>query len=173
MKKARLRVMAGLAGAALSLFAITSSAQNTNTPPAGSSDPAAQTAAPAPTAQPTTPPSDASVPAQTDAGSNSSVTRSTATDVTTTDTSTTSFPGGVWGIIAVGLLVILALFGIFRGRDRTVVKESYTSNNTSNTVPSPRPTGMGTATGDRTLNTRVASDTGANRGGASDPNART
>jgi hypothetical protein len=175
MQKARLRVMAGLAGAALCLFAITSSAQNTNAPPAGSSDPAAQTAAPPTTAQPTTPPADASVPATTDAQTtNSTVTRSTATDVATTDgtTTTTSFPA--WGIIAIGLLVILALFGLFRRRDRTVVTENYTSN-TTNTVPTSRPVGMGTATGDRTLNTRVASDTTTTtttRSGVTDPNAR-
>ncbi len=160
MRNARLRVMTGLAGAALCAFALTSNAHNTNTPQ--TSEPTAQTQAPAPTAQPSTPTGDASVPAPADAGgTNSTVTRSTATDVTTTDntTTTTSFPGGVWGIVAVGVLVLLALFGLFRGRDRTVVRDTYTTN-TVNPPVTTRPTGMGTATADRTLNTRVASSSG-------------
>lgn len=172
MRNSRLRVMTGFAGAAFFVFAVTSYAQNTNTPP--TSDPTVQAGSPATTAQPATPTGDASVPAQTDAGTNSTVTRSTATDVTTTDntttgTTTSGFP--LWGIVAIALLVGLALFGLFRKRDRTVVRETYTSN-TTNTVPTSRTTGMGTATSDRTLNTRVASDPGTARTGVNDPNAR-
>jgi hypothetical protein len=159
MRNARLRMMTGLAGAALCVFAVTSYAQDPNNPPAGT-DPAAQTAAPTTTAQPATPTGDASVPAPADqATTNSTVTRSTATDIATTDNTTTSFPGGVWGITAVAVLVLLALFGLFRGRDRTVVRDTYTTNTVNPPVVTTRTTGMGTATGDRTLNTRVASST--------------
>lgn len=170
MRNARLRVMTGLATAALCAFALTSNAQNTNTPT--TSDPTAQTQAPTTTAQPATPTGDASVPAPADAGTNSTVTRSTATDVTTTDntTTTTSFPGGFWGIVAVGVLVLLALFGLFRGRDRTVVRDTYTTN-TVNPPVTTRTTGTGTAVGDRTLNTRVASSSGTSSR-VDDSNAR-
>jgi len=160
-----------IGGAALCVFAATSYAQDPNNPPAGT-DPAAQTAAPTTSAQPATPTGDASVPAPADQGTtNSTVTRSTATDVATTDTTTTSFPGGVWGILAVAVLVILALFGLFRGRDRTVVRDTYTTDTVNPPVVTTRSTGMGTAAGDRTLNTRVASSTETTRV-VNDPNAR-
>jgi hypothetical protein len=95
----------------------------------------------------------------------------TTTDATTTTSTTRTFPGGFWGIIAVAVIVLLILFSLFRGKDRTVVRETYSS---TNTVPVNRNVGTGTAVGDRTLNPRTASgtDTGTNRGGTSDPNTR-
>src|SRR6476660_3499121 len=100
MKKARLRVMAGLAGATLCLFAVTTYAQNTNTP-ATTPDQSAQTAAPT-TTQPSTPTGQAATPAPpaADANTSNGTITSTATE-TTTDTTTRSFPGGFWGIMAV------------------------------------------------------------------------
>jgi hypothetical protein len=94
------------------------------------------------------------------------------TDVTTTTTTTRSFPGGFWGIIAVAVIVLLILFSLFRGRDRTVVRDTYTSS--TNTVPVNRNVSTGTAVGDRSLNPRTASGTGTpnNPGGTNDPNTR-
>jgi hypothetical protein len=156
MKKARLRVMAGLAGATLCLFAVTTYAQNTNTP-ATTPDQSAQTAAPT-TTQPSTPTGNATTtaPPAADANTSNGTITSTATDVTTTDTTTRSFPGGFWGILAVAVVVLLVLFGLFRGKDRTVVKDTYVS---TNTTPNTRSTGMGTASGDRVVTQRVASGT--------------
>jgi hypothetical protein len=166
MKKARLSVMAGLAGATLCLFAVTTYAQNTNTP-ATTPDQSAQTAAP--TTQPTTPTGDASTPTPPPADANTSngTITSTATDVTT-DTTTRSFPGGFWGILAVAVVVLLVLFGLFRGKDRTVVKDTYVTTPAPNT----RTTGMGTASGDRVVTQRVASGTETTTK-INDPNART
>ena len=153
MRNARFTVMAGLAGAALCLFAVTSYAQTPATPGTGT-DATAQTT-PAPTTTPTDP-----------------ATTQTATDqqiTTTTSTETWSFPGGTLGILAVAVLVLLVLFALFRGRDRdttTVVKESYTA-----TPPVTRTSGIGTAD-DRNINSRAASGTGTNPGGINDPNAR-
>ena len=162
MRNARLRVMAGLAGATLCLFAVTSYAQNPNTttgttPPAGAV---------------TTPPAaDQTTPAPTTTDANASVTRSTATDVTTTTTTTRSFPGGMLGILAVAVLVLLLLFGLFRGRDRTVIRETYASSTAAS--PGSRTVTTGTATDDRmNLNSRAASGPGTTPGGTNDPNAR-
>jgi hypothetical protein len=147
MRNARFGVMAGLAGATLCLFAVTSYAQTPATTPGA--DASAQTT-PAPTT---------TTPAATDQ------------QVTTTNTTTTetwSFPGGTLGILAVAVLVLLVLFALFRGRDRdttTVVKESYT------TPPVTRTSGIGTAD-DRNINSRAASGPGSNPGGINDPNAR-
>jgi hypothetical protein len=68
--------------------------------------------------------------------------------------------------------VLLILFSLFRGKDRTVVRDTYTS--TTNTVPVNRNVSTGTAVGDRTLSPRTASgtDTETNRGGTGDPNTR-
>ena len=152
MHNARFRLMAGLAGATLCLFPVTSDAQQTptTTGAAGTPDASAQTAAPQGT-QPTT--TDATTP---------------AADVTTTTSTTTwSFPGGILGIVAVAVLVLLVLFALFRGRDSTtVVKETYTAN-----PPVTRSSGMGT-TDDRNINSRAASGPGTNSGGVNDPNAR-
>jgi hypothetical protein len=150
MHNARFRVMAGLAGATLCLFAVTSNAQTPATTGTAGTDASAQTT-PAPTT---------TTPAATDP------------QVTTTNTTTTetwSFPGGTLGILAVAVLVLLVLFALFRGRDRdttTVVKESYTT-----TPPVTRTTGIGTAD-DRNINSRAASGPGTNPGGINDPNAR-
>src|SRR5258706_8371312 len=106
MSNARFRVMAGLAGATLCLFAVNSYGQNTNaqtTPPA-----AAGTAGevdqqqPTPTTQGTQPPptGTATTPTTTKDGSITT----TATDVTPT---TRTFPGGGWGVIEAGLIVLL------------------------------------------------------------------
>ena len=149
MLNARFRVMAGLAGATLCLFAVTTNAQ---TPATAGTDASAQT-----TPAPTTPTDQATAPATTD-------------QVTTTNTTTTetwSFPGGTLGILAVAVLVLLVLFALFRGRDRTtVVKETYTA-----TPPVTRSSGIGAAD-DRNINSRAASGPGTNSGGINDPNAR-
>lgn len=168
MKKARIRVMVGLAGAALCLFAVTTYAQNTNTT-TGTVDQSAQTAAPT-TTLPSTPTGDATTPTppSADAGTTNGTITSTATDVTTTGTTTRSFPGGFWGILAIAVVVLLVLFGLFRGKDRTVVKDTYV---TTNTTPNPRNTGMGTASGDRVVTSRVASGTETTTK-VNDPNAR-
>ena len=165
MSNARFRLMAGLAGATLCLFAVNSYGQNTNaqtTPPA-----AAGTAGsvdqqqPAPTTQGTQPTTTgtATTPTTTDG----SIT-TTATDVTTT---TRTFPGGTWGIIAAVVVVLLILVALFRGRDRTVIRETYASSSTNS--PGNRSTGSATAADDRS---RAASGPGTTSGGMNDPNAR-
>lgn len=154
MHNGRFRFMAGLAGAAMCLFAVTSYGQNpTTTTP----DPSAQTTTPAPT-----------TPAPT---ADNAAAPATGTDViTTTETTTWSFPGGIWGILAVAVLVLFILFSLFRGRDTTVVKETYVSPNTG---PGGRNVGTGTAVGDRNLNPRAASGPGTTgNGGVNDPNSR-
>jgi hypothetical protein len=169
MKKARLRVMAGLAGATLCLFAVTTYAQNTNTTTGTTPDQSAQTAAPT-TTQPGTSTGNATTPTTppADAGTTNGTITSTATDVTTTDTTTRSFPGGFWGIVAVAVVVLLVLFSLFRGKDRTVVKDTYV---TTDTAPNTRSTGMGTASSDRVVTQRVASGTETTTK-INDPNAR-
>src|SRR5688500_1634900 len=137
MHNARFKVMAGLAGATLCLFAITSDGQTPTT--TGAPDASAQTT---PVTQPGTPvtpaPADQTAP---------------VTDITTTETTTWSFPGGIWGILGVAALVLLVLFALFRGRSTTVVKETYVAPTTG---PSTRTSGMGTAVGDRNLSPRAA-----------------
>lgn len=151
--------MAGLAGATLCLFAVTSYAQN---PTTSTPDPNAQTT----TAQPVTP----ATPAPTGNATDNAAVPGTGTDVVaTTETTTWSFPGGIWGILAVALLVLFILFSLFRGRDTTVVKETYVS---PNTAPGARNVGTGTGVGDRNLNPRTASGTGTDNGGMNDPNTR-
>jgi hypothetical protein len=156
MRNARLRVMAGLAGATLCLFAATSYAQTPTTTGTAGTDANAQTAAPPTTgAQPTTP-------------TDQVTTTGTATDVTTQTTTTRTFPGGTLGILAVAVLILLVLFALFRGRDRTVIRETTTT-----TPPVTRSPGMGTAADDRlNVNSRAASGPGTNSGGMNDPNAR-
>jgi len=158
MRNARLRLMAGLAGATLCLFAATSYAQTPTT--TGSAQTPAPTT-PAPTA------TDQTTPAPTDAATSATVTQSSQTDAVTT-TTTRSFPGGMLGILAVAVLVLLLLFGLFRGRDRTVVKETYV------TPPATNRTVTTTSTTDdrMNLNSRAASGPGTTPGGINDPNAR-
>jgi len=154
MRNARFGLMAALAGATLCLFAVTSYGQNTNTPTgaAGTGGTDQGTAAQPSTGTATAPTTDATV------------TRTTATDVSTT---TTTFPGGVWGIVGVVVLVLIVLFAVFRGRDRTVIRETYASSSAS--TPAPRSTGAATAADDRA---RAASGTGTTSDGMNDPNTR-
>jgi len=160
--------MAGLAGATLCLFAAASYGQTTTTP----------TGAAGTTTQPTganagTTTGDASIQATPDAGTTTTgaVTGTTASDaVTTTTTTTRTFPGGTLGMLAVAVLVLLVLFALFRGRDRTVVRETYASSST--TAPEARNVTTGTASDDRmNLNSRAASGTGT-QSGINDPDAR-
>lgn len=171
MHNARFGLMAGLAGATLCLFAATGYAQNPTTDPAaGTATPqAAGTGAAATTPQTTDPATTGTVTTPTVTGSES---RTTATDVATTTTTTRTFPGGTLGIVAVAVIVLLVLFGLFRGRDRTVVRESYASSST--TGPPASRTVTTTTTGDDRLNvnSRAASGTGTSNGGMNDPNAR-
>jgi hypothetical protein len=162
MHNARLRVMAGLAGATLCLFAVTSYAQNTD-PAAGTS---AQTGAQT-TAQPPAPTGDNTAQPPADAGTTNGTITTTGSQ-TTTETTTTSFPGGIWGIAAVAVVVLLVLFGLFRGRDTTVVKDTYV---TADSPPVTRSSGMGTAD-DRVVTSRAASATETTTTRSSDPNAR-
>ena len=157
MHNARFRLMTALAGATLCAFAATSYGQNTNTTtdPQGAATTAAPTqAAPTPTA--------------TDQAGTVTPTTSAQTSTTTT---TWSFPGGTLGIVAVAVLVLLALFALFRGRDRTVVRETYASS--SSTSPPTRNVSTGTTSDDRlNVSSRAASGTGTSNGGTTDPNAR-
>jgi len=165
----RFRLIAGLAGTTLCLFAISGYAQNTNTP-GTTTDPGATGSVSAP--QTGTAAGGAQTPAPTSTGGGTvtgTETRTAATDATTT-TTTTSFPGGVLGILAVAVLILLVLFALFRGRDRTVVRESSTSSSTA--APSGRVTGSSATADDRVATSRAASGTGTTSGGMNDPNAR-
>jgi hypothetical protein len=163
MHNARFRVMAGLAGATLCLFAVTSYAQNTD--PATTSAPTTQT----PAAQPSTPTGDASTPAPVDQGATTQGTITTTGSQTSTETTTTSFPGGVWGIIAVAAVILLVLFGLFRGKDKTIVKDTYVNN-----PPVTRTSSTGTAN-ERVVTSRAASPSGTTETTTrttNDPNTR-
>jgi hypothetical protein len=164
MRNARFGLMAGLAGATLCLFAVTSYAQNPTTDPnAGTATP--QAGAPATTPQTTEPATGTATTPGTES-------RTTATDVTTTTSTTRTFPGGVLGIVAVAVIVLLVLFALFRGRDRTVVRETYASSSAA-APPASRTASTGTAADDRlNVNSRAASGTGTSSGGMNDPNAR-
>ena len=165
MSNARFKLMAGLAGATLCLFAVSSYGQNTNaqtaTPPAAAGTGSVDQQQAAPTTQGTQPTTTgtATTPTTTTDGSITT----TATDVTT---STRTFPGGTWGIIAAVVVVLLILVALFRGRDRTVIRETYASSSTNS--PSNRSTGTATEADDRT---RAASGSGTTSG-TNDPNAR-
>ena len=149
------RLMAGLAGATLCLFAGTSYGQTPTT--TGSPDASAQTT---PATQPAT-------PAPTGTATDPTV---PVTDITTTETTTWSFPGGIWGILAAAAVVLLILFALFRGRDTTVVRETYVAPNTG---PMTRTGSTGTAVGDRNLSPRAATGPGTtDAGGMNDPNPR-
>lgn len=138
MDNPRLRLTAVLAGAALALFAVTSSAQNTNTPTTGGSaaPTADQSAAPQTGSTNTPSTSQASPSTGTDATiGTSSRTTTTATDVTTTSPSTTTFWLSPWGLVAIAVVAILLLWAIFGRRSSTVVRDSYTSSTTRNAGP--------------------------------------
>jgi hypothetical protein len=173
MHNVRFRLMAGLAGATLCLFAAAGYGQNPNTttgttPPTGTNAGTTTLGA-----QPGTATGTANTQATPDAGTTTTgtVTGTSATDaVTTTTTTTRTFPGGTLGMLAVAVLVLLVLFALFRGRDRTVVRETYASSST--TAPGTRNVATGTASDDRmNLNSRAASGTG-DQTGVNDPNAR-
>lgn len=162
MHNARFRVMAGLAGATLCLFAVTAYAQN---PTTTTTNPNPQ-AGGAVTTPPTTPTDQAAPPTTT---TDQSTVSQTATEGTTT-TTTRSFPGGTLGILAVAVVVLLLLFGLFRGRDKTIVKDTYVANPP---VTGSRTVTTSTTTDDRmNLNSRAASGPGTSSGGINDPNAR-
>lgn len=175
MHNVRFGLIGGLAGATLCLFAATSYGQNPNTTTGTAGTTAQPTGTDAGTtaqgAQPGTARGSANTQATPDAGTTTAgtVTGTAATDaVTTTTTTTRSFPGGTLGILAVAVLVLLVLFALFRGRDRTVVRETYASSST--TAPGTRTVATGTTSDDRmNLNSRAASGTG-NQTGANDPN---
>ena len=176
MHNVRFRLMAGLAGATLCLFAATTYGQTPNTTtgaPGTTTQPTGSSAGTTVGAQPGTTTGTANTPATPDAGTTTTgtVTGTTATDAVTTTTSTTrSFPGGTLGMLAVAVLVLLVLFALFRGRDRSVVRETYASSST--TSPGARTVTTGTASDDRmNLNSRAASGTGS-QSGVNDPNAR-
>jgi hypothetical protein len=176
MHNGRFRLMASLAGATLCLFAVSANGQTPTTTPAptstaGTTTPDAQGNASTPTTGTTDPNAAVTAPQTAAPSDNGTTVTGTGTDVTTTTTTTRSFPGGFWGIVAVAVIVLLILFSLFRGRDRTVVRDTYTS---TNTVPVNRNVSTGTAVGDRTLNPRTASGTGTtnNPGGINDPNTR-
>ena len=177
MHNGRFRLMASLAGATLCLFAVSANGQTPTTTPAptstaGTATPDAQGNPSAPTTGTTDPNAAVAAPQTAAPTDNGTTVTGTGTDVTTTTTTTRSFPGGFWGIIAVAVIVLLILFSLFRGRDRTVVRDTYTSS--TNTVPVNRNVSTGTAVGDRSLNPRTASGTGTtnNPGGTNDPNTR-
>jgi hypothetical protein len=162
MSNARFKLMAGLAGATLCLFAVSSYGQNTNaqtTPPAAGTAGSVDQQQAAPTTQGTQPTTTgtATTPTTTTDGSITS----TATDVTTTSR---TFP--MWGIIAAVVVVLLILVALFRGRDRTVIRETSVSSSTSS--PGNRSVGTATASDDRA---RAASGTGTTSG-TNDPNLR-
>ena len=144
MDKARFRLMAGLAGVTLAMFAATGYGQNTNTPTAGGS-----ASTPADQSAQTGTSGSASTQAPTDAGTTIGTTsRTTTTDVTTTTPSTT-FWLSPWGIAAIAVVAILLLWAIFGRRGSTVVRDSYTSSSTRN---------VGTVN-DRIVSPRAASGT--------------
>ncbi len=165
MRDSRSRVMAGLAGATLCLFAITASAQN---PTTTTTDPNAQAAGAVTTPAPATAPTNqATTPTATN---QTAVSPTTATDVAPATPASRGFPGGTLGILAVAVLVLLVLFGLFRGRERTILKETYAS---TPAAPSTRTVTPGITADDRmNLNSRAASGPGSSPGGISDPDAR-
>jgi hypothetical protein len=166
MYNAHFRLMAGLAGATLCLFAARTSGQNTNTqngtPPAAAGTGSVDQQQTTPSTQGTQPTTTgtATTPTTTDG-----TITGTATDVQTTTTTTRSFP--LWGIIAAVVVVLLVLVSFFRGRDRTVIRETYASSSTNS--PGTRGTGTATAADDRA---RAASGTETTSGGTNDPNIR-
>ncbi len=176
MRNARYRLFSVLAGATLCLFAVTAYGQNPSTttnPPAGTAGTTAGTATPdaqATGSSAVTQPNASTAAPQTPTTTGTATDITTGTGVTTTTTTTRSFPGGFWGIVAVALVVLLILFALFRGRDRTVVSETYASS--SATTPGNRSVGTGTAVGDRNLSPRTASGTGPNQGGMNEPPPR-
>ena len=161
MRSKRFRLIAGLAGTTLCLFAISGYAQNTNTPATTDAAGTPSVAAPQGGTNP-----GAVQGTQTPTTTGGATVTGTETRTTgTTTTTTTSFPGGVLGILAVAVLILLVLFALFRGRDQTVVRETSTSSSAAT------PRSSGTASSDA-ANARAASGTGNTSSGVNDPNAR-
>ena len=149
MDKLRLRLMAGLAGITLA-FAASAYAQNATPATGGATQPTADQAAPPAQQQGTVSGSANTQAAPTDATiGTESRTTTTATDVTTTTPTTTTFWLGPWGIAAIAVVAILLLWAIFGRRDRTVVRDSYSTTTTRSTVP----------TNERVVSPRAASGT--------------
>ena len=144
MHNGRFRLMASLAGATLCLFAVSANGQTPTTTPAptstaGTATPDAQGNPSTPTTGTTNPNAAVAAPQTAAPTDNATTVTGTGTDVTTTTTTTRSFPGGFWGIIAVAVIVLLILFSLFRGKDRTVVRETYASS-TNTGIPPQRST---------------------------------
>jgi len=157
MDNPRLRLTAVLAGAALAMFAVTSSAQNTNTPTTGgAAAPTADQSAAPQTGSTNTPSTDQAAPSTgTDATiGTSSRTTTTATDVTTTTPSTT-FWLSPWGLVAIAVVAILILWAIFGRRSSTVVRDSYTSSSTRTGPTTERIVSPRAASGTETTTTRT------------------
>jgi len=161
MDNSRLRLTAVLAGAALALFAVTSSAQNTSTPTTSGSAaaPTADQSAAPQTGTTNTPTAQSAPSTGTDAGATigtTSRTTTSATDVTTTSPTTTTFWLSPWGLVAIAVVAILILWAIFGRRDRTVVRDSYSSSTTTRPtnerIVAPR-AASGTETTTRTTDT--------------------
>ena len=156
MDTLRLRLMAGLAGITLA-FAASAYAQN----------PTPTTSAPQPTADQSAPPAQQqgtvsgsantqAAPSDATIGTESRTT-TTATDVTTTTPTTTTFWLGPWGIAAIAVVAILLLWAIFGRRDKTVVRDSYSSTTTRSTAPTTeRVVSPRAASGTETTTTRVS-----------------
>ena len=153
MNNARLRLMAGLAGVALAFYAAAGYSQNT-TPTTGgaATTPTTDQSAQQPTGSANTPATGTqSAPTGTDATiGTSSRTTTTATDISTTQPTTTTFWLSGWGIVAIAVVAILLLWAIFGRRDRTVVRDSYSSSSTSRNVG---------PTNERVVSPRAASGT--------------
>src|ERR1051325_2394437 len=135
MNNARLRLMAGWAGVSLAFYAGAGYGQNTTPTTTGgaATAPTADQSAQQPTA--TTPSTGTQAAPTTDATiGTSSRTTTTATDISTTQPTTTTFWLSGWGIVAIAVVAILLLWAIFGPRDRTVVRDSYSSSSTPRNV---------------------------------------
>jgi cobalamin biosynthesis Mg chelatase CobN len=152
MNNARLRMMAGLAGVTLAFYAAAGYGQNTTPTTTGgaATTPTADQSAQQPTA--TTPSTGTqAAPTGTDATiGTTSRTTTTATDISTTQPTTTTFWLSGWGIVAIAVVAILLLWAIFGRRDRTVVRDTYSSSSTTRNVG---------PTNERVVSPRAASGT--------------
>jgi hypothetical protein len=160
MRKARSRLTTVLAGVTLCICAVAAYGQDqstTNSAPTGAAGTAVTPDAGASAATQSNPATTAPQATTPTTGK----TTTSARDITTTTATTRNFPGGFWGIVATGIVVLLILIALIGGRNRTVVRETYASSAT--TSPSDRSVSTGTAVGDRTLITRTASGTETTR----------
>ena len=149
MNNARLRLMAGLAGVTLAFYAAAGYGQNTPTTGGAATTPTTDQSAQQPTAN-TPATGTQAAPTGTDATISSSRTTTTATDISTTQPTTTTFWLSGWGIVAIAVVAILLLWAIFGRRDRTVVRDSYSSSTTTRNVG---------PTNERVVSPRAASGT--------------